>query len=464
MTQAALKLLRTKTKPFLQRMQVSTPALETIATQTDGFGAELEAIVAEIQKAGNDIRIENVTIHNKIDLLNITIRENKYANKIEDLVFKRLGLKIEIHTDIITHGAMLIFPVTENSILLKDAFKGHDYFINLKKISKIADNDVGTIDLNKAVVGGIFSKFVHPLYVSFGLNFYVENLTPGEVTGILLHELGHAFTFYEYSNRLTAVNQVMATVVDELKKPTVKRNYTYVYNEMSSKLKIDQKVIDDIMNSTDESIISEKLFAAIATSVVKESSMGKYEETSSEQLADQFASRFGYGRQLIAGLDKLHEKYSPERNDFVRSSYYFSQLIFILSGAFLVAAAASIPIISISYLMIFVLVMAFSGEYTRDMTYDDLLFRYTRIRQDAIQQLKNQYYTGKDAKQVIESIKVMDEKIRLVKPFAGLIRPIMNILIPANWKTKQEIQYQQFIELLVNNDLFLKAAELQTLA
>jgi hypothetical protein len=120
--------------------------------------------------------------------------------------------------------------------------------------------------------------------------------------------------------------------------------------------------------------------------------------------------------------------------------------------------------IKFSLLISITLSIALSGDYTRDMTYDDLLFRYRRIRLDIIQQLKNKYYTDENSEKLIEDIKDIDATIVKVKPFSGLYRPMMNILIPINYKAKKEIQYQQMVEFLASSDLFVKAAELKSLA
>jgi hypothetical protein len=460
--------------PFLKNMgMIST---ETINAQDDNFPGKLEALISEIKTKSDEVIDQNLVkklpLYEINELVNSVIKKNYIDTKISKLIFDRFGLKVEMHCDEITHGAILTFPVTDNNVLLKDYFKGHDFFKKQIQIQKLKNEDVGTIDLVNAKVGGIFSQYKHPFYISFGLNLFVEKLTPGEVTAIILHELGHAFTYYEYSDRILAVNQVLYGVAEELEKDTSKRDYTYIYNQLKNKLEVDSKDIDKILESKDPNIISGILFTAISNKILKESKVGKYEETASEQLADQFAARFGYGRQLVLGLDKLMQKYSPERNGYARFMTLFYQIlaVFALITTIMTILTTSLVngvlliFIKFSLLISITLSIALSGDYTRDMTYDDLLFRYRRIRLDIIQQLKNKYYTDENSEKLIEDIKDIDATIVKVKPFSGLYRPMMNILIPINYKAKKEIQYQQMVEFLASSDLFVKAAELKSLA
>jgi len=459
---------------FLKSMGIIS--IETINAQHDNFGGKLEELISEIKTKSEEVVDDNLIKSKKLDEIhmhvNTIIKYNNFDEKISKLIFDRLGLKVEMHCDEITHGAVLTFPVTENNILIKDYFKGHDFYKKQIKIQKLKDKDIGTIDLVNAKVGGIFSQYKHPLFISFGLNLFIEKLTPGEVAAIILHELGHAFTYYEYSDRIMAVNQVLSTVAEELEKDNSKRDYTYIYNQLKDKLEIDSKDIDKILESKDPNIISGILFTAVSNTILKESKIGKYEETASEQLADQFAARFGYGRQLVLGLDKLMQKYSPERNGFVRWFIIFHQIlgVFILITDIIailnagILSAAIYLLLKITILVSIALSIVLSGDYTRDMTYDDLLFRYRRIRLDIIQQLKNKYYTAENSEKLIQDIKDIDRVMVEVKPFYGLYRPLLNILLPINYKAKKEIQYQQMVELLASNDLFIKAAELKAIA
>jgi hypothetical protein len=475
--------LKLKKNLFAHYMQDNhLVATETIAPQSDGFGEKIQDVVNEIYIKSKELLSDSVlaNIRSNIGDVHITVKDviikGGYDKTLSEIIFNRLGIRVKFNLDEFTHGAILTFPINDSSVLIHDNWKKADYYIRQRKIQQFKNKDKGTIDLEHARVGGIFSSYTHTMYISFGLNLFYENLTPGEVTAIMLHELGHAFTFYEYSNRLTAVNQVLANIAEELEKDAKKRDYTYIYTEMKNSLQIDEKDIDSILESKDESIIVGKLFTAVANYVIKENRIGKYEETAAEQLADQFAARFGYGRQLVLGLDKLMQKYSPDRNKGVKFYSYFLEIMAIVGLILIIttiiqAAAAGLILDTILFTLMklgtvfsITMAIALSGDYTRNMTYDDLEFRYKRIRQDLIQQLKNHYYDAKESTKLIEDIKEIDGVIIQVKPYAGIFKTMMNIILPINYSTKKEIQYQQMVELLANNDLFLKAAELKQMA
>lgn len=439
-------------------------AQETIAAQSDDFGQQLETGFAEIKAKmlALDPHCANASLAELQSIFKKINKEEAVLKPLEELIFKRLGLKVKFQTQYPTHGAILPLPVAEYHTLLGDWFKGHPFYQEQLKKLKLEDKDTGTIDLDKARVGGLFSQYTHALYINFGLTLFTDNLLPSEVTAIVLHELGHAFTFYEYSDRCTAANRVMSTVLDALKEKPEKRNYTYIYRQIQSISDLTDKDVDELLSTPNPQILTGRLALILGQHISHEARVSKYDQTSSEQLADQFSTRFGYGRALVTGLDKIMAKYS-----FVNSQamYSFSLLVeaATIVGAF--ASLALVPGVLTGIIAgLVVMMMSGSGDNNRDMTYDDLKIRYTRIRNDLIQQLKGDQISPAETKNLIETIKVMDELILKTANYKSLFNRLGNLFFSANRSAAREIQYQQQVERLVANDLFLKSAELQTLS
>lgn len=441
------------TKSLMSKQKLFKIGLETIEDQNTDFGNKIEAIIANIKDAGN----------NKPELV----------TELEELIFKRLGLSVTVKTKNAGFGAIEIFPINEHNILLDDMFKGHDYFTNMKKTVKIKTGDKGYIDLKNAKVSGIFSKFKHTMYIDIYANLTKYMLTPGEVTGIILHELGHAFTWYEYSDRLESTNQVLQNIVTELLSNKKDKNVEYIYRELKGTFNASDKDIDDIVHNENKTIVGTKLFMLVVNNVKSQMPIAKYNEVSSEQLADQFATRFGYGRELIEALYKVHTLYSAELNDFNRTFSYLYELSAIYAMAafmyaaiytiFTVGVAASLFPAFLAAIMFFLFKYVY-GENTKDMTYDDVLNRYKRVRQDIINRLKDVELEKEDLKNFITSITGIDNLIKEVKPYVGLIGPFMNFIFSSNRNAKSDIEIQQMLEGLTNNDLFLKSAQLKLLS
>ena len=439
-------------------------AQEMISAQSDDFGQKLETGIADIKAKmlALDPHCANASLSELQSLFKKINKDDAAVKPLEELIFIRLGLKVKIQTQYLTHGAILPLPVAEYHTLLADWAKGHEFYKDQLKKLKLEDKATGTVDLDKAKLGGIFSEYTHALYINFGLTLFTDGLLPSEVTGIVLHELGHAFTYYEYSDRCTAANRVMSTVLEELKENPEKRNYTYIYRQIRSISDLTEKDVDELLSTPNPQILSGRLALILGQHVSHEARVIKYDETSSEQLADQFATRFGYGRALVTGLDKIMSKYGFNNSAVMYTFGLISEAAMIV-GAF--ASIAAIPPVFAGIVMgLTIAIISASGDNARDMTYDDLKIRYTRIRSDLIQQLKGSQMSPQDTKKLIDTVKALDGLISETANFKSLFNMLGNLLFSSNRKASREIEYQQLVERLASNDLFLKSAELQALS
>ncbi len=451
-------------------------SLETIDFQNDNFGPQLEAIFGDIANG-----ITNGTIKSNKD-----IEKQDFLVRIEKLVSNRLGLSIEIETNVDSIGAILVMPINDHNILIPNDFKGHDFIKEIKKKAKYENKDKGYIDLKNSVVSGIFSTYKHTLYMNIYNNVKVELFTPGEMTAIMLHELGHAFTWYEYSDRLESTNQVMQTILSELSKK--EKNLTYIYRELEGSFKLSKEEIDDIVNTPSGIILGYKIFNVMIKEYTSQLPVDKYNETSSEQLADQFANRFGYGRELVCALDKLAKKHPGTTFGRVISTVTIGVLLTVAVTSFLTfilvtlfsaspmlgllfgigVGIANIPtaiaaIIFGSIVGIVFLIIAKIFNITGHMTYDQGVERYKRIRNDLISLLKVQGLHLEDKQSIINDVNNIDNIIKNPSIKPGLVDSIIEGATNLFRKEAvNDIKIQRLLEELASNDLFLKSAQLVT--
>ncbi len=456
-------------------------SLETIDFQKDNFGNEIEAILAEIRTG----------ITNKEFNSNKAIFESKLVKQLDSLINKRTGLKVKFEPSFNCPGAILVMPINDHSILLPEDFRGHDLIRKTKEAIDTKNNEVGYIDLKKAKVSGIFSKYTHSIYMDFYFNMTTIGLSPGEVAAIVLHEVGHAFSWYEYSNRLESTNQVMQNVLEELGKKD--KNLEYVYRELEDGLSMSKEEIDSLLASESSVIFGYKFFTAVTNKVVSQLPNDKYDETSSEQLADQFCNRFGYGRELVSGLAKINKEHGGEMSSaaeygsFLKTVFLTMLIASFFSALFssggLIAAILSTVIIPTSMVVGVILnpaALLFTLAYmfiililtkvtirvisnNHHTSYDELVDRYKRIRSDMISLLKNVALTDKDRDTVIFSIDSIDKMIEYGKEHKNTIIKISESIADVfNYKDKADIKIQQLLEELAANDLFLKSAKLKS--
>lgn len=439
---------------------------EVISYQNDIFGKQLEEVVEKIYNKLLEKDEESIFSRNKKI---ISIKPE--TDILVKLIYDRLGLKVKfIIDDIFIPAAIIPFYANANHVLLREDYRGQleKYDNNHKKIFKIIkdrEEVKGTVNIDKARVGGIFSEFENLLFINFHQLMITNKLSIQETTAVILHELGHGFYACEYSNRLEETNQVLSNCLKELFNDKDKKDLVYVYKEIK---KINDNVsesdIDDIINGKNI-IPSFKLFKLIIGSVETQLRNKKYNESSFEQLADNFSNRFGYGRSLVAALQKL-TGYNRILAYFSLFSNTIGQIGITILPIIIAISPIELPIkiIFSVYVMVCLIIVYYSiGEGGKDYTYDNINRRYTRIRNDLVEVLKSGNIDKEIRSNILENLNDIDEAIKSSPIFETFITKILNISLSFNRRAKSSINEQQFMEDLVSNDLFIKSEKLKTI-
>jgi len=427
---------------------------ESIGFQNDNFGSLLEAGFYTIQEHIKETPTISRKEINKLD----------FARPIEDVIFKRLGLRIKFNFDTTCIGAIMVFPINKNHVLLPDHVKGYEEK-NQDKLIKEFKNKEGYVDLASAKVSGIFSEYVHTLCIDV-INAFQSGFTVPEVVAIIMHELGHAFTYYELSDRLSSTNQILADLSLTVKSDGDKSKRTYLFKELSDKLEIDSKSFDDLINEDSRVIFGTKLYKRYLDGVSSLMDNKKYDNTSSEQVADNFAARFGYGRELIIALDKFY-KNAPEKNNFtyyLLSSADFLYFIVYRSALIIFFIVGGMIPLAILITMFYGTVIYFFGDNFRDMTYDELKIRYVRIRHQYIEKISSLNLDKSELSILVSNLNDMDNIIKNTKIYDSFFNKISNYVFSINGSVREDLLFQQMLEEITHNELFVKSAELKLLS
>lgn len=437
-------------------------AAEMIEFQDDQFGHQLEGLFTEIKNT-----------YIKPGMSMPSAMADKYASRMSKLIFARFGLKCKV---IYNEHLAAIMPLyaNRNHIFLDESYKGVEIEEQLKFLEKLK-NQRGFIDLAKAKIGGIYSEYEHNLYVSFD-DFFSDNMmTPGNATGAVLHEIGHAFYNIAYSDRWHGANQVLAELAIKLsgKKNT---DRTHIYREIEKyNDKIKKEEIDKMLSG--EPVVAGYIwFKYIAEGNFNSNGSGMmvstYDKTSCEQMADNFAARFGYGRELVAGLEAIHEMYGSTNHSWLMAG--MSMITGLIAA--IAFTAVSISLISIGFatgfgaFLLYGILVGFitmatvfsTGESCRDYTYDELKFRYKRIRDQMVTRLKDKSLDKAVVIATVKDIEYTDAIIKKLYEDWSVFRVVLNRIIPANWAAKNSIEDQQLLETLAANAMFMKAAQIRT--
>ena len=423
---------------------------EGIDLQNDGFGERLEAIVAILV---DDINTDKISESG--------VRNHPSLKELEKAISSRLGMKVDLITNELL-AAILPFYSNTSHIFINECFRGNFNIREQNKLLKTFDEKKGTVNLQTAKLTGIFSTYEHPLYMNFYELVKHFKMTAGEIVAAMIHELGHGFYACYYADRMDRTNQVLANVARALVGEE-KGDIEYIFRELQTVTpSVTKDAVDKMVNGS-RTVAGATWFKIVVGMVNSQTMDDTYNETAFEQQADAFASRFGYGKQLILGLDKL-SAFTPEKS---RALMVFSQMtlaagtIFLACLVFAALAAGSVfgAFVFSFYSSLF---LTLSREDVTDYTYDKLKFRYVRMRQDIVDQLKNIKLDKKRVKELLEMIYSIDECVKETAVMKSLPSVIANFIFSGARQADKSITDQQLLESLASNDLFLHAAELRT--
>lgn len=447
----------------MARLQFS---VESIDFQHDDTGERLEAL---FQQLVDFIQKKNTETKNR-DLVIKIIQRSNFSNEFSDYCQKRFGLNIFFDFSN-TVGSPFVECLAINSrhIFVDKMWHGEDVYEYEKAITKKLEGQKGTIDLKHAKVSGLFSKHRHRLAMNVYELVIDHAITVKQLVAVALHEIGHLFTWYEYSDRLTSTNQVIANLATEIRTEDRPDKREYWFRELAEQTNTPAEEFHDLINEKNRVILGYRLYEFYLNHATSQLAVPKYDETSSEQLADNFAARFGYGRYIVEFLHRYETDYgSPNVSGTSRFIFSLCEIFGLMGQGFIFIAnliyGGPVGVIyGLFYLWILFIGTYCSGEKFVDMTYDDLKTRYRRLRHQSIQRLKDQSISPELTQILIEDIKQMDAFEKRVVVYESLLRRLSNLLFKVNRDTRADIEKQKVIEELLHNDLYLKSAQLKLL-
>jgi len=427
------------------------------------LGDQLTDLFARIKEFLNNNSFDNLISDFKE---NASGKEISVDKAIEKIITDNTNMKVTVEIDSPLVAAIMPFPFNRNHVLLKDFVRDMYYLKGEKEILKNSKDKIGTVDLEKVTLGGIFTEYEHTLYLNLKLLLVTYDFTPAEMTAVVMHEIGHVFTYYEYSNRVNSTNQLLAELAEEIhNKKQNPEKIELIFKEVKNNMRLSEEEYNDLISSVDKVIFGPKLFSLYIRNITGLRQTIKYDETSSEALADNFAVRMGYGKELVIALDKLH-KYSPERNDVVLMLFLTTEFIFdfILTPILIIFLLTAFPYAIVGFVLAILLMLEFLGSGNlvyKDMTYDELKQRYNRVRQAMIGRLKDLKIKPNEAKEIVYAVEQIDDLMKEVNNSASLKERLLKDFLPSSRKVSKDMQRQQDIEELSFNPLFVASAKLK---
>jgi len=329
---------------------------------------------------------------------------------------------------------------------------------------RLAGDTLGWINLKEGRVHGVFSTLVNRLFLSQSL-LNDRSYTPEEVAAVILHEVGHLFSYFETVAYTSASNSVISTAIEALQGVEDQAIRVRLVAKSLSAFQVNDKdAASVIAGQVDETAVRALLMRTMEEaeqSRVKQLSQEKdanYNLRSIEHMADQFAVRHGASLALATAQHKLGKLADGGLFAYGRSKAAFLAIQAARYGALIMVSWAVPPLGLCIGFMVGILLTADAMESDRQASPAE---RIGRIKSDLVQLLKNTRLDPKVRKQLLDDVEAIDAVRKDAKEHEGVIRFLWRNVVPLGRRQASLREFQKGLEDLINNDLFIHANRLQ---
>lgn len=413
-----------------------TASLEAVAYQSPIFFKELTLIFSEVMSAGA--------------LDNNSLSKSRLSKFVADPK-RGLNLKVSFILDDNTKPAAWIhYPELDvNHPLLNDVRRQYSsneqgkFLARTNKMKKA----LGGVDRVQSKVTGDFAEVAVNAHITRGL--LSGNFTAEEVAAIVLHELGHVFTYFECLGETLTTNYALTEAVRQFIGTADLKQRFEILTELDLALGVKLEGKEDIATVQNGEVLQAIVLKDYIDTKRSELGSSMYDENSWEYLSDQFAARHGAAVPLANALDKIYKAYGDKAT--YGTIRYSLMEIFKVSGFLLLTAAN--PAMGVFLLLSI-------GNPNRDL-YDKPSARIARIEREMIGQLKDQTLPAELRAALVEEIKVVQALQAKLEDRDTFYQALFTFVSPWTRGQKRKLKDQQQLEQLANNSLYVTAAELQ---
>jgi len=394
--------------------------------------------------------------------MEVPVRDGRQLDEagLAKLVFDLTGMKVRFFVfESQSIDAFVLIPAMRN---------GHSWFPSptpqkwasweaLKKLEEVGNMIEGEVNLKTGRVSGVFSEI--DIDVFFATGWFKLNLTPMERVAILLHELGHPFTYLEYLNETTRTNYAMAAIKEGFAQSEDRTNRYKLVAQLEKTLNVTLADHNGLVTATDPGVVEVIVVTSVVDRVRSEMGNSTYDNFAMESLADQYASRMGAGAELASALVKISKAgfaRSTASSALLFGYEYFAtmyqvlprmlvtMLAFSLSGPLAVATALG----SLLY-----------GK--NDLgKYEDLPARLAAIERDMIGRLRKGNLPKSKVEQLVRDLRATRQIIDSTKTEETVVSRIVTFFSLRARSQRNAVSAQRELEKLGRSRLFVTAAEI----
>jgi hypothetical protein len=381
------------------------------------------------------------------------VKESGINERINTLTGMMINIIIDAKLGL---GAYMLLPLMDkNHPFITEAFRewntSRESSAWLQGASRI-----GSVDMKTGRVGGLFSKI--PIDIRMGLGLFVDTMfSPEEIASIILHECGHARTYFLHLGTTVVSGLHAGMAAREVMRINDQTERVKVISEAERALGIEIPNKEEISRLGTGQIADGMQMVVISHTAEKqrsETGHRLYELRATEQIADEFAVKHGAGRSLVTALDKLHRIHGDS------SSYRNGALHVLIESMkgilFLSALILGGPVLSFSLLAKLLLTNPLARAYDKPEA------RALLIRQRIVAEMKDQTIDAQKVASLKEDLAAIDACMAGVRDKSTLTELFWENYMSEGKSASKQIAFNKRLEELLYNELFSEAASFRT--
>lgn len=326
---------------------------------------------------------------------------------------------------------------------------------DLQNVTKI-DILKGTIDRKNGRVTGFYGTI--PFGCGISMVMFDGTFTAGELASIYGHEVGHPWVICEFLGQTLLTNVILAELVGRMDVQTSEARKFALARCALQLADADQKIPENVTSSEITALVLEGQVKRMQ----KAYNTRWYDQRLAEAMADQFAARWGMGKDLVVALGKLERAkgFSAEGGyDNMWLGILGNLLNFVLLpyGVTMAAGGQAAILQVIRRLAVSFSVSFFLGGTTYGLkadTYPPMRARIQAIRNEIVHLLKDRDLPKDVRERALEDLKVIDAEAGNVHPFANVMSQLAAYALDVVSGKHHVIGANQMKENLANNRFF----------
>lgn len=413
------------------------PALESINFQNKVYFQDLTAYCYELKESA---------------LAKLPV--SKHVNDIQESLIDRfkLNVKVEVTTKGNAISSMYLKNQSKHGKKPSISFTKKDFF-------KLADfkQALGIVNLEQAYVTGFFSDLSVGVYLPIDI-ITDKKVTPEQIAALILNEIGKIFSYFECLGMYTLMELSLSSIYDTFGKGKPKEIKYALLTSFQTDTDIKLGDIDNLASLDDPGLVAGYIHTLIENNVRLQLKIYDHEVAILEHLADQFVVRMGGGAALA---NYIYNNYKKEV--FVKNVKLFG--IHFL-GSVIQGLIIASGIVSGNLLMMVLIGQSTStvSKVYRALSVIDS--NETAHPLDRVELIRLE---------LIKSIKDLDLDTAEIEDYLNELTHITNTFKKSNYTSYFEFFFKisglkkvpttaKELEQLANNNLFINAAQLKTLA